>query len=162
MKNCGDFSMRFWCKIAGYGGFGRHISWTDEAAPLTGMRLQQVIRRHSIGGIDPGRPPQAGGAGIKYYLDNGCPSYIADEILEGINWWDQAFQSAGYPPGTFSAELQPADVDLFDFDRSFGGAVQWVHRDHRHWSMGPTVDDPRTGEIIKGHVRLGSLRGEEP
>ena len=154
--------MRFWCKIAGYGGFGRHISWKDEAAPLTGMRLQQVIRRHSIGGIDPGRPPQAGGAGIKYYLDNGCPSYIADEILEGINWWDQAFQSAGYPPGTFSAELQPADVDLFDFDRSFGGAVQWVHRDHRHWSMGPTVDDPRTGEIIKGHVRLGSLRGEEP
>lgn len=140
-------------------GYGQ-VAYTDEAASLLESRIKVYIRRHAIGGVTPGRPLQAGGAGIKYYLDNGTPSYIADAILEGINWWDQAFQSAGFPAGTFSAELQPADVDIFDFDRTFN-AVQWIHRDHRSWSVGSSVADPRTGEIIKGHVRLGSLRGRQ-
>ena len=80
--------------------------------------------------------------------------------MPAVNWWDEAFQSAGFPPGTFHAELQPEEVDLFDFDRTFN-SVQWVHRDHRSWSVGSSVYDPRTGEIIKGHVRLGSLRGRQ-
>jgi hypothetical protein len=33
-----------------------------------------------------------------------------------------------------------------------------VHRSTRGWSYGASVTDPRTGEIIKGHVSLGSLR----
>ena len=36
--------------------------------------------------------------------------------------------------------------------------IQWVHRSTRGWSYGASVIDPRTGEIIKGHVSLGSLR----
>jgi hypothetical protein len=36
--------------------------------------------------------------------------------------------------------------------------IQWVHRSTRGWSYGASVSDPRTGEIIKGHVTLGSLR----
>ena len=36
--------------------------------------------------------------------------------------------------------------------------IQWVHRSTRGWSYGASVVDPRTGEIIKGHVSLGSLR----
>jgi hypothetical protein len=136
------------------------VAFTDEAAPLLGQRIQTFTRRHPIGGVTPGRPLQAGGAGIKYYLDNGCPSYLSGAIIEGINFWDQAFQSAGYPVGTFNAELQPADVDLFDIDRTFN-AVQWVHRDHRSWSVGQQIFDPRTGEILKGHVHLGSLRSRQ-
>lgn len=150
------FTPRPFLPKSGYG----QVAYTDEAAPLLETRIKVYIRRHAIGGVTPGRSRQAGGAGITYYLDNGTPSYIAEAILEGINWWDQAFQSAGFPAGTFRAELQPDDVDLFDFDRTFN-AVQWVHRDHRSWSVGSSVADPRTGEIIKGHVRLGSLRGRQ-
>jgi hypothetical protein len=36
--------------------------------------------------------------------------------------------------------------------------IQWVHRSTRGWSYGNSVIDPRTGEILKGHVSLGSLR----
>src|SRR5947208_4448149 len=36
--------------------------------------------------------------------------------------------------------------------------IKWVHRAKRGWSYGAAVIDPRTGEIIKGHVTLGSLR----
>ncbi len=59
-----------------------------------------------------------------------------------------------------STTLNASNVDIFDFDRTFN-AVQWIHRDHRSWSVGSSVADPRTGEIIKGHVRLGSLRGRQ-
>lgn len=61
------------------------MAFTDEAAPLLESRVRVYIRRHAIGGFTPGRPLQAGGAGIKYYLDNGTPSYIADAILEGAH-----------------------------------------------------------------------------
>ncbi len=36
--------------------------------------------------------------------------------------------------------------------------IQWIHRSTRGWSYGASVIDPRTGEIIKGQVSLGSLR----
>ena len=36
--------------------------------------------------------------------------------------------------------------------------INWVHRSTRGWSYGASVVDPRTGEIIKGQVSLGSLR----
>jgi hypothetical protein len=36
--------------------------------------------------------------------------------------------------------------------------INWVHRSTRGWSYGAAVSDPRTGEIIKGNVSLGSLR----
>ena len=39
--------------------------------------------------------------------------------------------------------------------------INWVHRSTRGWSSGGTVTDPRTGEIIKGTVTLGSLRDRQ-
>eukprot|EP01047_Picozoa_sp_COSAG01_P049037 COSAG01_NODE_4822_length_4716_cov_4.892354_3_plen_112_part_00 len=54
--------------------------------------------------------------------------------------------------------VAPANVDLFDLDGTFS-AISWIHRDYRAYSVGQKVVDPRTGEILKGHVRLGSLRG---
>ena len=39
--------------------------------------------------------------------------------------------------------------------------IQWVHRRTRGWSYGEAVSDPRTGEIIKGQVTLGSLRARQ-
>jgi len=39
--------------------------------------------------------------------------------------------------------------------------INWVHRSTRGWSSGGTVADPRTGEIIKGTVTLGSLRDRQ-
>jgi hypothetical protein len=51
--------------------------------------------------------------------------------------------------------MLPEDADLLDIRYN---VIQWVHRSTRGWSYGASVSDPRTGEIIKGHVSLGSLR----
>ena len=79
-------------------------------------------------------------------------------LLEGARWWDQAFQAAGWAPGTFRVDVLPADADPMDIRYNI---IQWVHRYTRGWSYGEAVADPRTGEILKGNVTLGSLRGRQ-
>ena len=51
--------------------------------------------------------------------------------------------------------MLPEDADPLDIRYN---VIQWVHRSTRGWSYGSSVTDPRTGEILKGHVSLGSLR----
>lgn len=89
-----------------------------------------------------------------YYLDRGTPEPVASALIEGGNWWAQAFEAAGFKDA-FRVELAPEGMDLMDVRNN---VIQWVHRSTRGWSYGSSVRDPRTGEILKGHVSLGSLR----
>ncbi|MBI5084708.1 MAG: zinc-dependent metalloprotease [Acidobacteria bacterium] len=125
---------------AGY--FGR--SYYDFATPIGEPVVKRFIHRHRL----------APGGAITYYLDRGAPEPIRGALLEGARGWSQAFESAGFPNG-FKVELLPEDADPMDVRYNM---IQWVHRSTRGWSYGSSVTDPRTGEIIKGHVTLGSLR----
>ena len=91
---------------------------------------------------------------IVYYLDRGAPEPVKSALLDGARWWNQAFEAIGYKDA-FQVKLLPADADPMDVRYNL---IQWVHRSTRGWSYGAAVGDPRTGEIIKGHVSLGSLR----
>jgi hypothetical protein len=91
---------------------------------------------------------------IIYYLDSGTPEPIRSALLEGARWWNEAFEAAGFI-NAFQVYVLPADVDPMDVRYN---VINWVHRSTRGWSYGSSVTDPRTGEIIKGHVALGSLR----
>jgi hypothetical protein len=95
---------------------------------------------------------------IQYYVDRGAPEPIRTALIEGARWWDQAFQAAGWAAGTFRVEALPEGADPMDARYNI---IQWVHRYTRGWSYGYPVADPRTGEIIKGNVTLGSLRGRQ-
>jgi hypothetical protein len=95
---------------------------------------------------------------IQYYVDRGAPEPIRQALVEGASWWDEAFQAAGWAKGTFRVDLLPAGADPMDIRYNI---IQWVHRYTRGWSYGNVVADPRTGEIIKGNVTLGSLRGRQ-
>lgn len=120
------------------------ISFFDFATPVSEPIVKRHIRRHRL---TPGQT-------ITYYLDRGAPEPIRSALLEGGRWWNQAFEAAGFPNG-FKMELLPEGADPMDVRYNL---VQWVHRSTRGWSYGSSVTDPRTGEIIKGHVSLGSLR----
>lgn len=91
---------------------------------------------------------------IIYYLDPGAPEPVRSALLDGARWWNQAFEAAGYKDA-FQVELLPEGADPMDVRYN---TIQWVHRSTRGWSYGYSVIDPRTGEILKGHVTLGSLR----
>ena len=91
---------------------------------------------------------------IVYYVDRGAPEPVKSALIEGASWWNQAYEAAGYK-NAFIVKEMPADADPMDVRFNL---IQWVHRSTRGWSYGASVRDPRTGEIIKGHVSLGSLR----
>lgn len=91
---------------------------------------------------------------IVYYVDRGAPEPVRSALVEGAGWWNEAFEAAGFE-GAFRVELLPEDAHPLDVRFN---VIQWVHRSSRGWSYGGGVTDPRTGEQIKGHVSLGSLR----
>ena len=130
------------------------INYEDFAAPLGESTTKRFIMRHRLRKKDPketlGEPVQP----IVYYLDRGAPEPVRSALLEGANWWSQAFEAAGYK-NAFRVELMPEDADPMDVRYH---VIQWVHRARRGWSFGASVMDPRTGEIIKAHATLDSLR----
>jgi len=130
------------------------ISYMDYATPVSEPIVKRYISRHRLQKKDPSAAMSEPVQPIIYYLDRGAPEPIRSALLEGARWWNQAFEAAGYK-NAFRVELLPADADPMDLRYN---VVQWVHRATRGWSYGVSVVDPRTGEIIKGHVTLGSLR----
>ena len=149
------FSPRRFDSRAGYFQF----EYRDYAAPLGAPLEQRFIVRHRLLKQDPGcvqacQPVKP----IQYYVDRGAPEPIRSALVEGARWWDQAFQAAGWAPGTFRVDVLPEGADPMDARYNI---IQWVHRFTRGWSYGHPVADPRTGEIIKGNVTLGSLRGRQ-
>ena len=134
------------------GFFG--LSFENYAAlPGQPMTLR-FANRHRLQKKDPSAPVSDPVKPIVNYLDPGTPEPIRSALLEGARWWNQAFEAAGYRNG-FRVELLPEDASPLDVRYN---VINWVHRSTRGWSYGASVTDPRTGEIIKGNVTLGSLR----
>ena len=129
-------------------------SYRDYSTPLGESMTKRFIARHRIEKRDPSAAVSEPVKPITYYLDPGTPEPIRSALLDGARWWNQAFESAGFRNG-FRVELLPEGVSSMDIRYN---VINWVHRSTRGWSSGATVADPRTGEILKGVVTLGSLR----
>ena len=134
-------------------GFGAMSFENYSALPGQPM-TQRFLRRHRLQKKDPAAAVSDPVKPIVYYLDPGAPEPIRSALLEGARWWNQAFEAAGYRNG-FQVELLPEGANPLDIRYN---VINWVHRSTRGWSTGASVTDPRTGEIIKGVVTLGSLR----
>jgi len=135
------------------------LSYRDYSAPLGAPLDRKLIARHRLIKQDPACVSACVAVSpIHYYVDRGAPEPIRTALVEGARWWDQAFQAAGWAPCTFQVDVLPADADPMDVRYNM---IQWVHRYTRGWSYGQPLADPRTGEIIKGNVTLGSLRGRQ-
>ena len=128
------------------------ISFYDYASPIDQSLQKHFIHRHRL--VKENYESNQPISPIVYYVDRGAPEPIRSALIEGASWWNQAFEAAGYE-NAFQVRLLPEDADPMDIRYN---VIQWVHRSTRGWSYGMTVADPRTGEIIKGHVSLGSLR----
>jgi hypothetical protein len=94
---------------------------------------------------------------IQYWVDSGAPEDVRKALVEGASWWNQAFEAAGFR-NAFKVDVLPEGADPMDIRYNM---INWVHRSTRGWSTGGAVSDPRTGEIIKGNVILGSLRDRQ-
>tara|TARA_R110002072_G_scaffold118631_1_gene250623 strand:+ start:26664 stop:29075 length:2412 start_codon:yes stop_codon:yes gene_type:complete len=130
------------------------MSYMDYSTPIWEPINKKFITRHRLEKKDPNAAMSEAKEPIIYYLDPGTPEPVRSGLLEGARWWNQAFEAIGYK-NAFQVKMLPEDADPMDLRYN---VIQWVHRSTRGWSYGASITDPRTGEIIKGHVSLGSLR----
>ena len=130
------------------------MSYMDYATPVNESIVKRFIYRHRLEKKNPNANVSEAVEPIIYYLDRGAPEPVRSALLEGASWWNQAFEAIGYK-NAFQVKILPEGVDPLDLRYN---VIQWVHRSTRGWSYGSSISDPRTGEIIKGHVSLGSLR----
>jgi hypothetical protein len=126
----------------------------DYAADLDQPIERAYIARHRLQRAQPGVDGSPVVEPIVFHVDPGAPEPIRSALVEGASWWAEAFERAGFPGG-YRVEILPPDAHPMDVRYN---VIQWVHRSTRGWSYGASVVDPRTGEILKGHVSLGSLR----
>jgi hypothetical protein len=138
---------------AGYGG----LSFLDYSTPFTEPIQLRFVRRHRLQKKDPNAAISEPVTPIQYWVDSGAPEDVKKALVEGASWWNQAFEAAGFR-NAFKVDILPADADPMDIRYNM---INWVHRSTRGWSSGGTVSDPRTGEIIKATVTLGSLRDRQ-
>ncbi|WP_299390779.1 zinc-dependent metalloprotease [uncultured Gelidibacter sp.] len=130
------------------------ISYMDYATPIEAPIVKRFAIRHRLQKKHPELAMSEAVEPIIYYLDPGTPEPVRSALLEGARWWNEAYEAIGYKDA-FQVKMLPDDADPMDCRYN---VIQWVHRSTRGWSYGASVVDPRTGEIIKGHVSLGSLR----
>jgi len=128
--------------------------YQERSARLDEPLERRFILRHRLDKTDPKAKSSGVRKPIVYYLDPGTPEPVRSALLEGAGWWRAAFEAAGFKDA-FRVEMRPADVHPLDARYN---VINWVHRSTRGWSTGGSIADPRTGEIIKGVVTLGSLR----
>ena len=133
------------------------FEYRDYSVPLSERMDQRFIIRHRLEKKDPSAAISEPVKPIVYYVDRGAPEPIRSALVEGANWWSAAFEAAGFK-NAFKVEVLPEGADPMDIRYNM---IQWVHRATRGWSYGEAVTDPRTGEIIKGQVTLGSLRARQ-
>lgn len=126
----------------------------DYSAPLSAPMLQKMALRHRLEKIDPSDPNSPVKDPIVFYIDPAAPEPVRQALADGVGWWSDAFDAAGLP-GAFKVEILPVGADPLDIRYN---VVNWVNRATRGWSYGGMMVDPRTGEVLKGSVMLGSLR----
>lgn len=129
----------------------------DFSAPLGSAIVRDVATRFRLEKTDPNAARSPVKQPIVFYIDRGAPEPLRTALREGVSWWNQAFDAAGFVDA-FRAEILPEGADPLDVRYN---VVNWVNRATRGWSYGSAIDDPRTGEIIKGAVLLGSLRARQ-
>ena len=150
LPKLGTYTPRVYDPRSGFGS----MTFDDYSTRLGEPMTKRFVRRHRLEKRNPAAAMSEAVEPIVYYLDPGTPEPIRSALLDGGAWWNQAFEEAGFING-FRMEMRPADVSSHDIRYN---VINWVHRSTRGWSSGGSVTDPRTGEILKGRVTLGSLR----
>jgi hypothetical protein len=148
-----NFHPRYDDPRAGYGG----LSFVDYSVPIGEPMVMRYLHRHRLEKKDPSAAISEAVKPIQYWVDPGAPEDVRKALVEGASWWNQAFEAAGFR-NAFQVAVLPDGADPMDIRYNM---INWVHRSTRGWSSGGTINDPRTGEIIKGTVTLGSLRDRQ-
>ncbi|RAI89380.1 zinc-dependent metalloprotease [Algoriphagus yeomjeoni] len=89
---------------------------------------------------------------IVYYLDPATPAKWRKYFRQGIEDWQVAFEAAGYKNAIIAKDAPTAEEDPdWSAEDARYSTVRYVATTTRN-AMGPSVSDPRSGEIIESDI----------
>ncbi|MGE0161035.1 MAG: zinc-dependent metalloprotease [Gemmatimonadales bacterium] len=92
---------------------------------------------------------------ITYYIDRTVPEEYRPAMVQGVEAWNEAFEEAGFR-NAIRAEMLPDSAEAEDIRYP---TIRWNVSDPPGYSaIGPSVVDPRTGEILDADILMeGSM-----
>lgn len=89
---------------------------------------------------------------IVYYLDPATPDNLKKYMKEGVELWQKSFEKAGFKNAIIAkyAPTKEEDPDFSPEDIRYS-VVRYVASTTRN-AVGPSVSDPRSGEIIESDI----------
>ena len=124
-----------------------HKDFTDDSDTffqryVNRWRLECAGEPDSDGLCEPKKP-------IVYYIDHTVPEEYRAAMMEGVEEWSNAFESAGFRDAV-QAKILPDSVMAEDIRYA---TLRWSTSDQPGYgAIGPSVVDPRTGEILDADI----------
>lgn len=88
---------------------------------------------------------------IVFYIDPSTPNQWVPYIVQGILDWNIAFEEAGFKNAIDAKMLPEGGIQDFDIDDVRYSVLSYAASDKAN-AMGPSVIDPRSGEILEADV----------
>ncbi len=86
---------------------------------------------------------------IVYYIDPATPKQWVPYLMQGVNDWNVAFESAGFKNAIIAKEWNPQSG--FSMDDARFSVLRYLPSETEN-AYGPRIVDPRSGEIIESHI----------
>ncbi len=131
-----------------------NLSFLDFGLPVDEPLRRKFALRYRVEKKNPASSVSDVKTPIVFYVDPAIPEPIRTAVLEGSNWWKQAFEDAGFLDA-FEVKIMDSSIDPQDARYNI---IQWAHRSTSGSSYAKTIIDPRTGEILKANIVLESQR----
>ncbi|MCM1518631.1 MAG: zinc-dependent metalloprotease [Pseudoflavonifractor sp.] len=126
------------------------------SSSIDGAEQYTIINRHRLEPRDEDREAYFAGQLVEpkkkivFYVDSAFPEKWRGAVKEGIEYWNTAFEAAGFK-NAIEARDYPKDDPTFDPDDIRYFCVRYCVTPTAN-AMGPSYTDPRTGEILGADV----------
>lgn len=121
-------------------------------ATRSGVRGREFITRYRLEKKDPEAALSDVKRPITFYLSREVPDKWRKWIKQGIEAWQPAFEAAGFRNAIVARDAPSRKEDPdWDPEDARHSVIRWVAQPVAN-AMGPSVHDPRSGEVISSHI----------
>lgn len=127
----------------------------DYTSDLNPDERVRIVHRWRLEKTDPAEALSKPKQPIVYWLDKNIPERYRDTVKAGVLEWNKAFERIGFKEA-IEVRQQPADADWSTHDARHA-SVRWFLGTDAGFAIGPSVVDPRSGEILDADIGMGEV-----
>lgn len=118
----------------------------------TGSRVREYITRFRLEKKNPDAAISEPVKPITFYIAEEVPAKWRKYFIEGVAAWQPVLEAAGFK-NAITAKLAPTKTEdpQWDAEDARHSVIRWVALPIAN-AMGPSILDPRTGEVLSAHV----------